>query len=119
MGSHYTDQMQWALGRDHTGPVEFEGHCTWPDPATCMSETPVLAEVRCRYADGVQGVMYSRKSFADRYIRFIGDEGWIQVDDETDEVKAEPKSILALKGAGGVGWGNAGAISTRVRAGTA
>ncbi len=24
MGCHYTDQMQWALGTDHTGPVEFE-----------------------------------------------------------------------------------------------
>ncbi|MFZ2639944.1 MAG: Gfo/Idh/MocA family oxidoreductase, partial [Verrucomicrobiia bacterium] len=32
MGCHYTDQMQWALHRDHTGPVEFEGECTWPDP---------------------------------------------------------------------------------------
>ena len=108
MGCHYTDQMQWALNRDHTGPVEFEGHCEWPDPVKFMSETPVTAEVRCRYADGIQGVMYSRKTFAERYIRFIGDEGWIQVDDQTDEVTAEPKSILDLRGAAGVSWANAG-----------
>jgi predicted dehydrogenase len=108
MGVHYTDQMQWALERDHTGPVEFEGHCTWPDPARFMSETPVDAEVRCRYADGLVGVMYSRRDFAERYIRYIGDEGWIQVDDETNAVTAEPKSILKLRASAGVNWVNAG-----------
>ncbi|MBM3891230.1 MAG: Gfo/Idh/MocA family oxidoreductase, partial [Verrucomicrobia bacterium] len=107
MGCHYTDQMQWALGRDHTGPVEFEGHCEWPDPAKFMSETPTTAEVRCRYTDGIVGVMYSRKTFKDRYIRYIGDEGWIQVDDDTDAVTAEPKSILSLRGTAGVGYANA------------
>jgi predicted dehydrogenase len=108
MGCHYTDQMQWTLNRDFTGPVEFEGHCEWPDPAKFMSETPVTAEVRCRYADGVVGVMYSRKTFGERYIRYIGDKGWIQVDDETDAVTAEPKSILGLRGTAGVGWADAG-----------
>jgi predicted dehydrogenase len=108
MGCHYTDQMQWTLGRDHTGPVEFEGWCTWPDTAKFMSETPVLAEVRCRYADGVKCVMYSRKQSPDRYIRYIGDEGWIQVDDATDKVTAEPKTILDLRSAANVDWVNAG-----------
>lgn len=108
MGCHYTDQMQWALGRDHTGPVEFEGRCTWPDPAQFMSDTPVTAEVRCRYPDGVVGVMYSRRSFAERYLRFIGDEGWIQVDDETDAVTAEPASLLQRRGIAGANWVDAG-----------
>lgn len=109
MGCHYTDQMQWVLGRDHTGPVEFEGECTWPDPEKFMSETPVTAEVHCRYADGIRCVMYSRKTFKDRYIRFIGDEGWIQVDDETDLVTAEPRSILDRRGAAAVGYTDASA----------
>lgn len=108
MGCHYTDQMQWALGRDHTGPVEFEGHCTWPDPVKFMSDTPVLAEVRCRYADGLVGVIHQRKASRDRYIRYIGDEGWIQVDDETDAVTAGPKSILSLRAVAGSNWINAG-----------
>jgi predicted dehydrogenase len=108
MGCHYTDQMQWALGRDHTGPVEFEGQCTWPDPAKFMSETPVTGEVRCRYADGVVGVMHQRKGTRDRYIRFIGDEGWIQVDDDTDAVTANPKSLLNLRVTTGAGYKNAG-----------
>ena len=41
--------------------------------------------------------MYQRGAFKDRYIRYIGDEGWIQVDDETDVVTADPKSILSCK----------------------
>lgn len=109
MGCHYTDQMQWVLGTDDTGPVEFEAKGEFPDPAKFCSDTPLTAEVRCRYASGVQGVMYQRAGFTDRYIRYIGDEGWIQVDDETDEVKAEPRSILGLQAEGGTSWANASA----------
>ncbi len=109
MGTHYTDQMQWVLGTDNTGPVAFEtSDIVWPDPATCMSETAISGTFRCRYANGVQGVIYQRGAFKDRYIRYIGDEGWIQVDDDTDVVTAEPASILQFKGTSGVGWSNAG-----------
>ncbi|HEY5911775.1 MAG TPA: Gfo/Idh/MocA family oxidoreductase [Verrucomicrobiae bacterium] len=106
MGCHYTDQMQWVISTDHTGPVEFEAKGEMPDPAKFASDTPITAEARCRY-DYVTGVMYQRGEFKDRYIKYVGDEGWIQVDDETDVVTAEPKSILDLKAAGGVGWGDA------------
>jgi len=107
MGCHYTDQMQWALGTDKTGPVEFEAEGELPDPVRFCSDTPVTAVARCKYANGVAGVMYQRGEFKDRYLRFIGDEGWIQVDDETDVVTAEPKSILQAKPAGMAGWGDA------------
>jgi predicted dehydrogenase len=109
MGCHYTDQMQWVLDTDDTGPVEFEATGEFPDPAKFMSDTPVTGIARCRYADGVTGVVYQRAGFSDRYLRYIGDEGWIQVDDETDVVQAEPKSILAQRASGGVSWANAGA----------
>jgi predicted dehydrogenase len=110
MGTHYTDQMQWVLGTDDTSPVEFEtADIVWPDPKRFMSETAISGTFKCRYASGINGIINQRGAFKDRYIRYIGDEGWIQVDDETDVVTAEPKSILALKGAGGAGWGNAGA----------
>jgi predicted dehydrogenase len=88
MGCHYTDQMQWALNHDDTGPVEFESKGELPNSAKFISDTPITAVARCRYADGVTGVMYQRGEFKDRYIRFIGDEGWVQVDDETDVVTA-------------------------------
>lgn len=107
MGCHYTDQMQWVLGTDNTGPVEFEATGEFPDPAKFMSDVPVTAVARCKYANGVTGVMYQRGAFKDRYIRYTGDEGWIQVDDETDAVTASPKSILSLRGTGGAGWGDA------------
>jgi predicted dehydrogenase len=107
MGCHYTDQMQWTLGTDESGPVEFEASGQLPDPAKCCSDTPITATARCRYANGVAGVLYQRGEFKDRYIRYVGDEGWVQVDDETDAVTAEPKSLLSLRGTGGAGWGDA------------
>ncbi len=109
MGCHYTDQMQWVLDIDASGPVQFEARGEFPDPARFCSDTPLTAEARCRYANGVVGVLYQRKGFTDRYLRYVGDEGWIQVDDETDVVTAEPKSILGLKEAGGKSWADAGA----------
>ena len=109
MGCHYTDQMQWVLGTDDTGPIEFSTTGSFPDPAQFCSETPLTAEARCRYAQGVEGVLHQRAGFVDRYIRYIGDEGWIQVDDETDTVTAEPASILNLRSEGGVSWANASA----------
>ena len=110
MGTHYTDQMQWVLGTDDSGPVEFEAtNLVWPDPVHFMSETAISGTFQCRYANGIKGIIYQRGAFKDRYIRYIGDDGWIQVDDETDIVTAEPKSILSLKGTGGLSWSNAGA----------
>lgn len=108
MGTHYTDQMQWVLGTDDTGPVEFEtSDIVWPDPVKFMSETAISGTFRCRYANGIQGVLYQRGAFKDRYIKYIGDEGWIQVDDDTDVITAHPKSILNLRASGGVSWANA------------
>ncbi len=108
MGTHYTDQMQWVLGTDHTGPVEFEASdLVWPDPTRFMSETAISGTFRCRYANGVEGVIYQRGAFKDRYIKYIGDEGWIRVDDETDVVTAHPKSILSLRTGTGASWANA------------
>jgi len=110
MGTHYTDQMQWVLGTDDTGPVEFEAtDLVWPDPQQFMSETAISGTFKFRYANGVRGFLYQRGAFKDRYIRYIGDEGWIQVDDETDIVTAEPMSILDAKTSGWVSWANAGA----------
>lgn len=109
MGCHYTDLMQFGLRTDHTGPVEFEGRAEFPDPKTTYSETPIRGEVRCRYSNGITGVMRQAGKFEDRYIRFVGDEGWIQVDDQTDVVTAEPKSILGLRRQfGNKGWADTG-----------
>lgn len=106
MGCHYTDLAQWALQRDDTGPVTYEGTATWKPEA--FSETPVTAECCCTYADGVKIVIRSSGAFRDRYIRFEGSEGWIQVDDETNNISAEPKSILQARSETTPGWAQTG-----------
>ena len=94
MGCHYTDIAQWGLLRDDTGPVSYEGRATWK--ADAYSDTPVTADCTCTYADGVKIVLRSSGAFQDRYIRFVGSEGWVQVDDETNAVTAEPKGVQRL-----------------------
>lgn len=106
MGCHYTDLAQWALQRDDTGPVTYEGTATWKPDA--FSETPVTAECCCTYADGIKIVIRSSGAFRDRYIRFEGTEGWIQVDDETNNITAEPKSILQARNVTTPGWAQTG-----------
>ena len=76
MGCHYTDQMQWALDTDHTGPVEFEAAGRVSRPGEVLQRHPASpASARCKYANGVTGIMYQRGAFKDRYIRYIGDRG--------------------------------------------
>lgn len=92
MGCHYTDIAQWGLETDDTGPVRYEG--TGDFVKGNFADVPRSAEVACTYADGRKIVLLSRGKFEDRFIRFIGDKGWIQVDDATDAITAEPASIL-------------------------
>ena len=107
MGCHYTDQMQWALGHRPHRPAGVRSQGRIARSRQVLSDTPDHRRRPCKYANGVTGVMYQRGAFKDRYIRYIGDEGWIQVDDETDIVTAEPKSILESRKETGVSWGDA------------
>jgi predicted dehydrogenase len=102
MGCHYTDIAQWGLDTDDTGPVRYEGVGDYM--ADNFGEVPVSAEVTCTYADGRRIVLLSRGKFADRFIRFIGDEGWIQVDDATDKITAYPADILEERRTSSRSW---------------
>ena len=106
MGCHYTDIAQWGHDSDETGPVYYEGHGVY-DPAS-FADVPISGEVVCTYADGVKLINRSRGAFAQRYIRFVGTEGWIQVDDHTNTVTAEPKSILKTRGISARSWAHTG-----------
>jgi predicted dehydrogenase len=106
MGCHYTDIAQWGLEQDDTGPVSYEGTATWK--ADAFSDTPVTADCCCTYADGVKIVIRSSGAFQDRYIRFVGTEGWIQVDDQTNAITAEPSSILRDRSVSARGWAETG-----------
>ncbi|MHC4741366.1 MAG: Gfo/Idh/MocA family protein [Planctomycetota bacterium] len=106
MGCHYTDIAQWGLDTDDTGPVHYKGTAEFV-PGN-FYDVPKSAEVTCTYADGRKLICLSRNQFADRFIKFVGDEGWIQVDDHTNVVTAEPKSILKFRGISAKSWANPG-----------
>jgi predicted dehydrogenase len=97
MGCHYTDIAQWCMGADDTGPVDFEGEAVFD--RTAMSDTPITGECRSTYAGGVKLIVRQTGGFTERFIRFTGTDGWIQVDDETNVITAEPREILRLRGA--------------------
>ncbi|MBN1844564.1 MAG: Gfo/Idh/MocA family oxidoreductase [Sedimentisphaerales bacterium] len=106
MGCHYTDIAQWGLNQDDSGPVRYEGRASYA--ADSMADTPITCNVRCTYANGVNLILQQTGAFADRFIRFVGTDGWIQVDDETNVVTAEPKSILKTRGISARGWAQTG-----------
>jgi len=70
-GAHGLDQIQWALGMDHTGPVEF-----WP-----MDEP--RGAVAFRYASGVEVRLDLPYNGGDQPLmgggRFIGEKGSIDI----------------------------------------
>lgn len=102
LGAHAYDMVQYALGTDHTGPVEF-----WP-----VEEGP-QARLRFRYANGIE----VRLSFPDeRPFRgprngavFVGEDCKIEINRNTfttsppDFVKNPPDPQLAAKWEG-EGW---------------
>jgi len=98
MGPHYLDIAQWAHNSEFSGPVEFEGEATWPEPGG-LANVPFAVNVQARYADGVRIIMNS----GPKGVRFDGDEGWVQISD-AGEITAEPVSILRAKAAPRVDW---------------
>ncbi|MDR1817237.1 MAG: Gfo/Idh/MocA family oxidoreductase [Puniceicoccales bacterium] len=77
-GAHDVDICQWALGRDATGPVEFEGFGEFPSSGLFTS--PTVIDVRARYADGVELLISNHRRAGRGTVRFIGADGaWIDV----------------------------------------
>jgi len=76
-GAHAIDIVQWALGTDGTGPVEFEHQegIVWP-PAGHLYTTAMKSHFRARYVNGVEFVCRTQDpGFG---ARFEGTEGWVQ-----------------------------------------
>ena len=91
IGAHFNDLAQWGNDSELTGPIEYEGWAKFPKDG--LFNTPVNYEVTATYADGVKMIMHDKSP---RAVRFVGDEGWVSVDDDGN-VNAEPKSILKLR----------------------
>jgi len=88
-GAHSNDIVQWALGTDDTGPVEFEDlGAVWP-PKGHLYTTAMKTNFRARYADGVELICRTHKpGFG---VRFEGTEGWLQY--EYGKIQSHPDSI--------------------------
>jgi predicted dehydrogenase len=81
-GTHSLDQVQCALGTDHTGPVEI-----WPE------EEGLAARVTARFASGTLLKLEGKKrGMEDLGAIFIGDHGKIEI--KRGSYTAEPKELL-------------------------
>lgn len=98
MGPHYLDIAQWAHNSESSGPIEFEGTATWPEPGG-IANVPFAVDVQARYADGVRILMNS----GPKGVRFTGDDGWVQISD-AGEITAQPTSILRSRAVPRVDW---------------
>jgi predicted dehydrogenase len=95
-GAHTVDLCQWANRADDTMPVEYE---------------PADNKVTARYANGVKLVLeFLKTPFGERPgwvqalgtcpVRFVGDEGWVEVGD-SGGIEVRPASLRGeLKGLG-------------------
>jgi Oxidoreductase family, C-terminal alpha/beta domain len=95
-GAHTVDLCQWANKADDTMPVEYE---------------PSATNVTARYANGVKLVLdFLKTPFRERPgwvqslgtcpVRFVGDEGWVEVGD-SGGIEVHPASLREeLKGLG-------------------
>ena len=75
-GAHNVDIAQWAMGMDHSGPVEVSAMASLPDIRNGYN-TPPDFEAELKYANGV--TVRVRPNPAESGILFEGDEGRIYV----------------------------------------
>ena len=92
-GAHSTDIIQWALGMDNTGPVEFENGAgvEWP-PKGYFYTTAMKTDFRAKYANGIEFICRTQKpGFG---ARIEGTEGWVQFSvNNMKEVEASSETI--------------------------
>lgn len=88
-GAHSLDIVQWALGTDDTGPVEFEDlGAVWP-PRGHLFNTATSTNFRARYDCGVELICRTQKpGFG---ARFEGTEGWIEY--SSGALTCQPESL--------------------------
>jgi len=87
-GSHHIDIAHWAMGLEHSGPIEVQASAEFPKKGLWDVHGPY--HVRAKYANGA--VMYISEKLPNG-IRFVGEEGWIWVT-RGNVLKAGPASIL-------------------------
>jgi len=88
-GAHKFDVIQWALGTDHTGPVEIEDLGS-EFPTTGLYDAVGTIHFRARYANGVE--LICTPTGVGGPGRFEGTEGVVEVG--WNSVRTEPESLV-------------------------
>ena len=97
-GVHVHDIAHWAMGLDHTGPVEIEGKATYP-PKGDLCDSPLTWKVQYTYADGLKMEFVDGGQWPHGQgngVRFEGTQGWITTHYGGAAKASDPK-ILASK----------------------
>ena len=84
-GAHHLDLAQWALGVDHSGPVEVTGKGEFP--ASGLFTTATKVDFEFRYASGVRLVGRTGESG----VRFLGDAGQVFV--RWGKIETQPAAL--------------------------
>jgi predicted dehydrogenase len=95
-GAHLLDLAQWALNREHTGPVTVEGY-GWK-PVHELYDTLTDFHLRYAYEDGVELCVDA----AEPMLRIEGDGGWIHSQKWRGPVQASSRKLLEPVGPGEV-----------------
>ena len=75
---HHLDIAHWGLGLDYTGPVEVEAQGDFPTEG--IYNSPTSYRVYTKYANGIKITISGGHRDIRGGTKWIGDEGWIQVD---------------------------------------
>ncbi len=92
-GAHHLDCAHWAMGTEHTGPVEIWGAADFPTSGLWDVHGPFKTEAL--YANGVRMIVSG--DFPNG-IKFIGTEGWVFVSRGNERATASDP-VLKLKDA--------------------
>lgn len=88
LGVHALDFVQWALGTDRTGPVEFTDLGA-EFPREGLFDTATKVHFRARYANGTEIICQTNPDGV--IARFEGTEGWIET--TYSSFKTHPESL--------------------------
>ena len=87
-GTHLNNGAMWATDTERTGPLEIEGHGTYPQRDSFWNVL-LSFDVRYRFADGLEWTYRTETP----YFVIQGDEGWVKAGFGIFD--AEPKSLVA------------------------
>jgi predicted dehydrogenase len=88
-GSHHLDIAQWAMGTEHTGPVEIEGWAEYPRDG--LWNVHGRFRIHYSYANSVK-VICADNNQNRQGVLFQGTEGWVYV--KRGIIEANPPSLL-------------------------